>query len=664
MITADPIDFLSIALGILIISQLCATVFFLLPGSIFPKFRFWRVWIFFLFSFMLTSAIGFYFVYKTPFQNKFYLRQIYPESEIAKIPNCNLLNASSDFTLYRFNRSDPFLGALLDQAVNFLTLIESYPYWRYFWRTVLSNVAPHTSTNNTLEYKIENPPKGISRASFSMRFAEVVKEQSDMTPSGSFSLSCRASDTRLVPIRPYGNRIVNINFKEHMTFELPKECFSGGPILIRVEFERWRDVLSVISEFYGVSEKFINQSFKVQGLEAYTDKLSYEAGQNIEFHISSEYKNVKLEILQLSNLKKAVFSQNIESINQREFTYASSINGADWPVSLVIPTPISWRPGYYVARLSNKKDVQHTYFVIGNDKAHDNANVVVIAPTNTWQAYNSWGGESLYTSSVGSCLGLRQGRQVSFERPLKIGPPNEESHLVHSDVELTKWLDKNEIKFNLISDHDLHTKPKIIKKYGTVILSAHPEYWTNEMKSALEEFIANGGNLAYLGGNGLYQRVSILNGIMEGYNHLQFHEQDGNLGGAFRYLGFHESRLLGVEYNSIGFKEYSKYYVSNSKHWAFNGTKLNNGDSFGSAKVNNKVIEASGHETDKVTINSPASTVILASGFGEGGANMTIYSAPSGGTVFSVGSIAFLSTINSDKVQGKILLNVINKFKN
>lgn len=73
---------------------------------------------------------------------------------------------------------------------------------------------------------------------------------------------------------------------------------------------------------------------------------------------------------------------------------------------------------------------------------------------------------------------------------------------------------------------------------------------------------------------------------------------------------------------------------------------------------------ASGHETDKVSRSSPPNVQMLAKGVNpdNGGAEIVLFDTPSNGAVFSVGSIAWNSSILVDDAVARITANVLRTF--
>ena len=107
------------------------------------------------------------------------------------------------------------------------------------------------------------------------------------------------------------------------------------------------------------------------------------------------------------------------------------------------------------------------------------------------------------------------------------------------------------------------------------------------------------------------------------------------------------------------------YRVIEADHWVFAGTGLRKGDLFGEKCLHQRCPGgASGHETDKLSPSSPANVVKLAKGLNpdDGGAEMVVFDTPSGGAVFSVGSISYPASLPVDDKVSRITANVLKQF--
>jgi hypothetical protein len=126
-----------------------------------------------------------------------------------------------------------------------------------------------------------------------------------------------------------------------------------------------------------------------------------------------------------------------------------------------------------------------------------------------------------------------------------------------------------------------------------------------------------------------------------------------------------EANLLGVVFTPTGAMTGAPYRVIDGTHWAFERTGLKTGDRFGERSLHMRCPGgASGHETDKRSASSPANSRLLARGENpdDGGAEMTILDTPSGGAVFSVGSINYVASLPVDDFVSRVTANVLRRF--
>src|SRR5262249_6516000 len=155
------------------------------------------------------------------------------------------------------------------------------------------------------------------------------------------------------------------------------------------------------------------------------------------------------------------------------------------------------------------------------------------------------------------------------------------------------------------------------------------------------------GRLMYLAGNGLNCEVELTGDAMLVRNGSITDLWPRGMGGKeSRFAMRHESEanLLGVVFTPAGAMTGAPYRVIEPDHWAFAGTGLRKGEAFGEKCLHQRCPGgASGHETDKVSPSSPKNVIRLAKGLNpdDGGAEMVMFDTPSGGMVFSAGSIAY-----------------------
>lgn len=330
------------------------------------------------------------------------------------------------------------------------------------------------------------------------------------------------------------------------------------------------------------------------------------------------------------------------------------------------------------------------------------APVVVLASNITWNAYNNFGGRSnyihadafppaptvnarqelkRYTDAMHATWRAAAYAPLSFDRPEPINDidRNEEitdpiegraaCHIAPAEWRLLGWLEHEGFAYDLYAETQLHHGILDLAAYKVLILSTHPEYWTREMYHRVKTWVfEKGGRLMYLGGNGLNCEVELLEGErMIVHNGAIRGLWAENIGAESRFAKRQESEanLLGIVFTPSGMMTGAPYRVVDASHWAFAGTGLRDDDMFGEKCLHQRCPGgASGHETDKRSPSSPKNTRLLAKGMNpdDGGAEMVHFDTPSGGAVFSAGSICYPSSLPVDDNISKITANVLRRF--
>jgi N,N-dimethylformamidase len=332
--------------------------------------------------------------------------------------------------------------------------------------------------------------------------------------------------------------------------------------------------------------------------------------------------------------------------------------------------------------------------------AQPTAPLAVLASTNTWNAYNNFGGRSNYINAPGlprkpvvvARLDMARYQDgsfsehsaadadyppLSFERPEPLNQVRQgerptdpirgrqTNHLAPAEWRFLSWLEREGYDYDLYAEAQLHDGTLDLDRYRALVISTHPEYWSRDMLAAVKRWVyERGGRLVYLGGNGLDCEVEFV-----GDDALHFRTQDPAPGSGLdcRMHRSYESPagLLGAVFTDAGAMTAAPYEVVAEDHWVFSGTGLRNGDRFGEHSLHERVPGgASGHETDKRTPHSPPGTTLLARGLNpdDGGAEMITFETASGGGVFSASSITWTASILVDDGVAAITRNVLDRF--
>ncbi|MCI5058025.1 MAG: hypothetical protein MRY83_18070 [Flavobacteriales bacterium] len=415
-------------------------------------------------------------------------------------------------------------------------------------------------------------------------------------------------------------------------------------------------VSPLIPDAFQFGEPIVNNS----ALEGYTDQLSYAPGEIVYVLASSNVDSfITIGLRRYGLNQEFVFEEDsIPIMQQNYFTYSYSY-GCHWDTIYSFKLPDSLTSGYFSIRLSgSQSNIDYLSFVIKS--ATPKEDILVISNTNTWQAYNDWGGASFYTHIHSE--EIRNSVILSRHRPNKNDVPyGDKGHLLGPELHLVKWLESENLSYDLISDRDLHEN-EFLENYKLIILHVHPEYWTSEMIDKVAEFRNSGGNIMYLGGNGLYWSVALDTHQIECRKKGDSFTYADGTGGLWADKGKSPSKLVGSHYTTTGYGTYHPYKVFSPGHWVFEGTNLAAGEEFGQSSLNGG--GASGHETDKMDSETPSEFILLAKGTNpdNGGAQMIIREeTQTEGMVFSAGSISYTGALSTDSRIARITKNVIQR---
>ena len=419
-----------------------------------------------------------------------------------------------------------------------------------------------------------------------------------------------------------------------------------------------------------------------------------------------------------------------------------------WNVTREYQVPADAKSGAHVGRFQFEQNGQpwkyYVTFVVRRGKGRPPAPVLVLCSTNTWQAYSAtpfainrpdqqfWdtGGFPNAIEGVPStcCYRNHQRGQPTYAVGMKLpwpcaGPdvffsdPEQVnySHLMRGERFTHNWLDETGYEYDVATDHDLHSNPKILDKYKVLIINGHSEYWSIEAYEGVDRFLRNGGNAIVLSGNTMFWRVSYdedgtamecrkfgtdIGGRENASVGESFHSHDHKRGSLMRYAGYPAWRVLGLE--CIGWwplkaAAFGSYEATNADHEIFHTPEevgIKNGRHFGHA-AGGGLPRVGGHESDvrlgrirEITRHFPADATIpeepagittLAQVVGTGRrgidyfgrweplyhgvyAEMIYWERPQGGRVFHGGCIAGGWALSADAKLQTLMRNVLHRF--
>src|SRR5262249_58282194 len=135
--------------------------------------------------------------------------------------------------------------------------------------------------------------------------------------------------------------------------------------------------------------------------EAYTDQLSYQAGDRVGLHVSTNAARFSIEIARVGLRREVVLNQEGLRGAKHPVPANASSHGCHWPAAYRFPVPEAWRSGYYQVLLHTQEDRRmasgEAFFVVRSREPGRDAKILLPLCTNTYNAYNNWRRSTLYS---------------------------------------------------------------------------------------------------------------------------------------------------------------------------------------------------------------------------------------------------------------------------
>ena len=175
----------------------------------------------------------------------------------------------------------------------------------------------------------------------------------------------------------------------------------------------------------------------------------------------------------------------------------------NWAESASWAVPADAVSGIYFAKLvrdDTTSDGSHIFFIVRDDDG--NSDLLFQTQDTTWQAYNQYGGRSLYQSADGG-PGTNPARayKVSYNRPLTTRGPTPEDSPFNAEYPMVRWLERNGYDVSYFTGVDSARRGSEILEHKTFLSVGHDEYWSGTQRDNVEAARAAGVNLAFFAGN-------------------------------------------------------------------------------------------------------------------------------------------------------------------
>ena len=369
----------------------------------------------------------------------------------------------------------------------------------------------------------------------------------------------------------------------------------------------------------------------------YTDAMSYAPGDEVAFHTSTTARSWTLQVYRDGNVPTLVHEAKDLAGTFHATPPDAYRAGCKWPAGHRWRLPADLASGFYRIASSCSFEngasfVQHHFFVVVPTEPRPAGRFLLILPTSTWLAYNDWGGANSYDGVDGPARN-QFSPALSIERPWTRGllwlPPGAprlcdpikrpawnapryytkewaytngffaSAGWAQFDRHFVVWAEREGYAFDMITQTDLHYRPEILKRYGSAVIVGHDEYWSTEMRDAMDAFVEEGGKVSRFAGNFLWQvrledegRRQICfkarahaEDPVKGTDHAKLLSgswEDPAIGrpGALTF-GVNGAQGIYSSWGALAPRASQGFTVYRPRHWVFEGTETHYGDVVG-----------------------------------------------------------------------------------
>jgi hypothetical protein len=177
----------------------------------------------------------------------------------------------------------------------------------------------------------------------------------------------------------------------------------------------------------------------------------------------------------------------------------------NWAESAHWDVPAGAVSGIYLARLvrEDTQGASHIAFVVRDDAS--TSDLLFQTSDATWQAYNLYGGNSLYSGSTAYPAG--HAVKVSYNRPFITRGGPLEDWVFNAEYPMVRWLEANGYDVSYTTNVDTDRRGSLIVQHQVFLSVGHDEYWSAGARANVAAARDAGVHLAFLSGNEIYWKT-------------------------------------------------------------------------------------------------------------------------------------------------------------
>ena len=255
-------------------------------------------------------------------------------------------------------------------------------------------------------------------------------------------------------------------------------------------------------------------------IQGFATDISVNVGQTISFKISTDASHYTIDIYRLGyyggmGARLIASLQPSAKLPQTQppcltDTSTKLVDCGNWTISASWPVPSSAVSGIYFAHLirTDTGGDSHIVFIVRNDASK--SAILFQTSDETWQAYNGYGGSSLYGPDGEFDL-TNRANKVSYNRPFDTRGFGAEAvtWLFGAEYPMVRFLEANGYDVSYFTGIDAARSGSLILNHKLYVSAGHDEYWSGPHRSSVEAAKNAGVNLAFFSGNEVFWKTRL-----------------------------------------------------------------------------------------------------------------------------------------------------------
>lgn len=253
-------------------------------------------------------------------------------------------------------------------------------------------------------------------------------------------------------------------------------------------------------------------------LEGYASTTSARMGDQVNFFVSTTSPTITAKVYRMGYYQgygaRRVATKTAIPTKLQAAPVPDAYGTVDckWSRTFSLTIDHRYLPGQYLVRLENTRgQYRFVPFLVRDDTSR--ATYVYLSAVTTWQAYNTWGGFSLYRETTGGGPASGRAVRVSFNRPYDVKFANGAADFIGNEFPLLFLAERLGLDMTYWTDIDLDQHGSQLTRHKAVLSLGHDEYYSPSMRNAITSAIKHGVNIAFFGANFSYRKVRFEPGV-------------------------------------------------------------------------------------------------------------------------------------------------------